>query len=98
MLVGGVLGGLAFRDAGARGHQKGGYVRKASATLAHIAARRRDQMRKLMKGVLEVRPFNALPSHDGNGSGYLHRRVDQGRAAGGARSPHSVRDESRRCA
>jgi len=62
MLVGGALGGLLFVALDRVVNQKGGYVRKASTTLAYIAARRRDQMRKLMKGVLEVRPFNALPS------------------------------------
>ncbi len=61
MIVGGVLGGLVFVALDAVVNKKGGYVRKTSTTMAHVAAERRGDIRKVMDKVLEVRPFDALP-------------------------------------
>ena len=60
LLIGGVLGGLLFVVLDAVINQQGGYLRKTSTTLAHIAKRRRESVRQMMKAVLEVRPFDAL--------------------------------------
>jgi ABC-type antimicrobial peptide transport system permease subunit len=59
--VGGAIGGVLFVALDAVVNKSGGYVRKTSTTLAHTAARRREEVRKVMQGVLEVRPFDALP-------------------------------------
>jgi len=61
LLVGGAIGGVLFVALDAVVNKRGGYVRKTSTTLAHTAARRREEVRKVMQGVLEVRPFDALP-------------------------------------
>ena len=37
-------------------NQQGGYVRKRSTTLAHLARRHREEVRKQLQGVLGVRP------------------------------------------
>jgi CRP-like cAMP-binding protein len=46
-------------------NQKGGYVRKTSTTLAHMAARRREEVRNVMRDVLAVPPFDTLPAELG---------------------------------
>ena len=61
LLGGGVLGGLLFVTLDAVINRQGGYLRKTSTTLAHMAARRRDEVRKVMQAVLEAHPFDALP-------------------------------------
>jgi zinc transporter ZupT len=61
LLVGGAIGGVLFVALDAVVNKSGGYVRKTSTALAHTAARRREEVRKVMQGVLEVRPFDALP-------------------------------------
>jgi zinc transporter ZupT len=60
LLVGGVLGGMLFVALDAMINQQGGYLRKTSTTLAHMAKRRGEEVREMMRGVLEVRPFDAL--------------------------------------
>jgi len=61
MIVGGVIGGVLFVLLDALVNQQGGYIRKMSTTLAHVAARRRAEVRRQLQGVLEVSPFDALP-------------------------------------
>jgi zinc transporter ZupT len=61
LIVGGVLGGLLFVALDAVVNTKGGYVRKTSTMLAHVAARRREDVREVTSWVLKVRPFDALP-------------------------------------
>ena len=61
LLVGGVLGGMLFVALDAVVNKQGGYLRKTSTTLAHMAKRRREEVREMMQEVLEVRPFDALP-------------------------------------
>jgi zinc transporter ZupT len=61
LVVGGALGGALFVALDAVVNNKGGHVRKTSTTLAHMAARRRKEVRKVMQRVLEVHPFDALP-------------------------------------
>lgn len=61
LVVGGVLGGILFVALDALVNQKGGHVCKMSATLAHLAAHRREELRQGLQGVLKVRPFDALP-------------------------------------
>jgi zinc transporter ZupT len=65
LLVGGVLGGMLFVTLDAAVNQKGGYIRKTSTTLAHMAARRREEVSKMMQDVLAVPPFDALPAELG---------------------------------
>ena len=60
LLVGGALGGLLFVALDDVVNQQGGYLRKTSTTLAHMAKRRRESARKMMQAVLEVRPFASL--------------------------------------
>jgi zinc transporter ZupT len=62
LLVGGVVGGLLFVTLDAVVNKQGGYLRKTSTTLAHMAERRRDHVREVMQAVLEVRPFDTLPT------------------------------------
>ncbi len=61
LLVGGVLGGMLFVALDAVVNKQGGYLRKTSTTLAHMAKRRREEVHEMMQEVLEVRPFDALP-------------------------------------
>ena len=61
LLVGGAVGGVLFVALDAVVNQKGGHARKTSTTLAHMAKRRREEVGRMMKGVLEARPFDALP-------------------------------------
>ena len=61
LVVGGVLGGMLFVALDAVVNKQGGYLRKTSTTLAHMAKRRREEVREMMQEVLEVRPFDALP-------------------------------------
>lgn len=61
LLLGGVLGGMLFVALDAVVNKQGGYLRKTSTTLAHMAKRRREEVREIMQEVLEVRPFDALP-------------------------------------
>ena len=61
LLGGGVLGGILFVTLDALVNKQGGYLRKTSTTLAHMAARRRDEVRKVMQAVLETHPFDTLP-------------------------------------
>jgi CRP-like cAMP-binding protein len=42
-------------------NNQGGYLRKTSTTLAHMAMRRREEVIQVMRGVLGVHPFDALP-------------------------------------
>lgn len=63
LIIGGVLGGLLFVTLDAIVNQNGGYLRKTSTTLAHMAKRRREEVRNVMQSVLEAPPFNSLPSH-----------------------------------
>jgi zinc transporter ZupT len=65
MLAGGVLGGLVFVALDSVVNKKGGYLRKTSTTLAYLAKRRREKVRKVIGAVLEVRPFDALPGEMG---------------------------------
>jgi zinc transporter ZupT len=62
LLVGGVFGGILFVALDAVVNKKGGYLRKTSTTLAHVAKRRREEVRKVIQAVLEVRPFDTLPA------------------------------------
>jgi zinc transporter ZupT len=61
LMIGGVLGGLVFVALDSVINSKGGYLRKTSTTLAHMARRRRKQVRETMQAVLASRPFDALP-------------------------------------
>jgi zinc transporter ZupT len=61
LIIGGMLGGLLFVALDALVNRQGGYLRKTSTTLAHAAARRREEVRQVMRVVLVVRPFDALP-------------------------------------
>ena len=61
LLIGGVIGGLLFVALDAVINSKGGYLRKTSSTLAHMADRRSKEVREMMQGVLETRPFDKLP-------------------------------------
>jgi zinc transporter ZupT len=61
LLAGGLLGGMLFVALDAMINKQGGYLRKTSTTLAHMAKRRREEVREMMQEVLEVRPFDALP-------------------------------------
>lgn len=61
MMLGAVLGGIAFVLLDTVINQKGGYLRKTATTLAFLAKRRRDSIRQVMGAVHDVRPFNALP-------------------------------------
>jgi len=61
LIGGGALGGALFVALDAVVNQQGGYVRKTSTTLAHLAARRRRELREAMAGVLAAPPFDALP-------------------------------------
>jgi CRP-like cAMP-binding protein len=61
LLVGGVIGGLLFVTLDNVINKKGGYLRKTATTLAHLAERRREKIQEMMRGVLEVPPFDALP-------------------------------------
>ncbi len=63
LIVGAVAGGLLFVALDNVVNQKGGYLRKTATTLAHMAKRRRKKTRKMMQGVLDTRPFSALPEH-----------------------------------
>jgi zinc transporter ZupT/CRP-like cAMP-binding protein len=65
LLVGGVVGGLLFVALDAAVNQKGGYIRKTATMLAHVAARRREEVRKMMRHVLALPPFDALPAELG---------------------------------
>ena len=49
LLAGGALGGLLFVALDAVINNKGGYLRKTSTTLAHMADRRRKEVRKVMR-------------------------------------------------
>jgi zinc transporter ZupT len=62
LLVGGVLGGLLFVTLDAVVNKQGGYLRKTSTTLAHMAKRRREDVGKIMQAVCEVHPFDTLPT------------------------------------
>jgi zinc transporter ZupT/CRP-like cAMP-binding protein len=62
LIVGGILGGLLFVTLDAVVNQSGGYLRKTSTTLAHMAKHRREEVRNVMQGVLEAPPFDALPA------------------------------------
>jgi zinc transporter ZupT len=62
LVAGGVIGGVLFVMLDAWVNHKGGYLRKTSTTLAHIAKHRREVVRKQLRGVLAVRPFDALPA------------------------------------
>jgi zinc transporter ZupT len=62
LLIGGVLGGLLFVTLDAVVNKKGGYLRKTSTTLAHMAKRRRGDVSRIMQAVLEARPFDTLPA------------------------------------
>ena len=61
LLVGGVIGGVLFVALDAVVSKKGGYLRKTATTLGHMAERRRKKVQQVMRGVLEVPPFHALP-------------------------------------
>ncbi len=61
LVVGGVLGGLLFVALDAVVNRKGGHVRKTSATLAFRAKRDREEVNRLLQGVLTAAPFDALP-------------------------------------
>jgi CRP-like cAMP-binding protein len=61
LLVGGVIGGLLFVTLDSVVNKKGGYLRKTSTTLAHMAKRRRQEIQQIMGEVLKVPPFDALP-------------------------------------
>lgn len=63
LLAGGALGGVLFVALDAAVNHQGGHVRKRSTTLARAARRRREDLRHAMRGVLGVRPFDALPDH-----------------------------------
>lgn len=76
MLAGGVLGGLVFVALDAVINKKGGYLRKTSTTLAYLAKRRREKVRKVMGAVLEVPPFDALPRDMGQMLASMLRPVD----------------------
>ena len=76
MLGGGVLGGLMFVLLDAVVSKKGGYLRKTSTTLAYLAKRRRESVRKVMGAVLEVPPFDALHSEMGQMLASMLRPVD----------------------
>ena len=43
-------------------NKQGGYLRKTSTTLAHMAKHRREELRKVMRSVLDTPPFDALPA------------------------------------
>ena len=60
MLGGGVLGGLVFVVLDAVVNANGGYVRKTSTMLAHLAKRRRESVKEVMGAIVEVPPFDAL--------------------------------------
>ncbi|QDU03668.1 ZIP Zinc transporter [Gimesia chilikensis] len=60
LIVGGILGGLLFITLDSLVNDKGGYLRKRATTLAHYAARRRENVQKKLKGVFEIHPFNVL--------------------------------------
>lgn len=60
LIIGGVLGGLLFVGLDALINSKGGYLRKTSTTLAHMAKRRREGVRETMQMVLASRPFDTL--------------------------------------
>jgi zinc transporter ZupT len=62
LLAGGVFGGILFVVLDAVVNNQGGYLRKTSTTLAHLARRRREEVRRVMQAVLEVRPFDTLPA------------------------------------
>ncbi len=62
LLVGGVLGGILFVALDSVVNGKGGYLRKTSTTLAHLAKRRRKDVQKVLGGVLKVAPFDELPN------------------------------------
>jgi zinc transporter ZupT len=62
LIAGGVLGGLLFVALDAVVNSKGGYLRKTSATLAHIARRRREGVHAVLQAVLETSPFEKLPA------------------------------------
>jgi zinc transporter ZupT len=61
LIVGGVIGGILFVALDAAVNKRGGHVRKTSTSLAHLAQSRRDEVSRVMQGVLAVRPFDALP-------------------------------------
>lgn len=60
LLTGGVFGGVLFVALDTVVNNKGGYLRKTSTTLAHVAKRRRESVRQMMQAVFEVPPFDAL--------------------------------------
>jgi len=62
LIVGGVLGGLLFVALDAVVNKKGGHLRKTSTTLAHMAERRREEVREVMQAVLDAPPFDTLPA------------------------------------
>ena len=62
LIAGGVLGGLLFVALDAVVNSKGGYLRKTSTTLAHIARRRREGVREVLHAVLKTSPFETLPA------------------------------------
>lgn len=61
LIIGGVCGGVLFVLLDAVVNQQGGYIRKRSTMLARSAKRRRQEVRKRLQAVLDVRPFDALP-------------------------------------
>lgn len=60
LMIGGILGGFAFVALDSVVNQKGGYLRKTSTTLAHIARRDRRQVQVTMQAILSSAPFDAL--------------------------------------
>jgi zinc transporter ZupT len=62
LIVGGVLGGLLFVALDGVINKQGGYLRKKSTTLAHLARRRRNELRRSMQSVLATHPFDTLPA------------------------------------
>ena len=76
MLIGGVLGGLLFVALDSVVNQQGGYLRKTSTTLAHIAKRRRQSVCQLIEAVRGVRPFDALSPEAGDTIAHMLRPED----------------------
>ncbi len=61
LILGGTVGGTLFVALDTVVNQKGGYLRKMATTMAHMAARRREEVSRKLMGVLEMPPFNGLP-------------------------------------
>jgi CRP-like cAMP-binding protein len=76
LMIGGVLGGLLFVALDTVVNNKGGYLRKTSSTLAHMARRRRKKINEVMKGVLDTHPFDALPAEMAQVVAGMLRHVD----------------------